>query len=372
MTSRERVKAAINFQAPDRLPVNESPWQQTVDRWHAEGLPADVSVADHFDFDITSMFIDASPRFEQKVIERKDGFITYEDRYGYTMRKTEYGEGTIHFISHMGADRESWDTKVLPRLIPADDPAEPARIDDKSYFGHCDPYPTWAEAKEKYDTLYASDRYMLFNFYGPWEAMWRMCGMENLLMQLALDPEWIEQMARAHVDMLIAVMRKCVSMGMKPDGIWWAEDLGNSIGPMFSPVTWDEVFRPHYARFKAYLVSEDIDFWMHSDGNIMLYLDRLIDVGVQVLNPLERKAGMDPVEVRSRVGNRMAMYGGINAITMAGPQDALEQDLLRVIPLAREGGYIMHSDHSTPPEVSFDNFRFLQQRAQEVFSRVGC
>ena len=187
-------------------------------------------------------------------------------------------------------------------------------------------------------------------------------------MDLVLDREWVEEMARVYTDLLCAVVRRCVAEGAVPDGLLLAEDLGSTTAPLFSPRTWDTVFRPHLARIGEMLRAEGIHFWMHSDGKIDAYVERLIDVGVQVLNPLEVKAGMDAVALRQRVGKNLAFYGNIGATVMAGPRDGLEAELLRKIPLAREGGFIMHSDHSVPPDVGFEQYSWMQQRAQEVFA----
>ena len=134
MTSRERVQAAIVFNPPDQLPRNDSPWTQTVDRWRREGLLVGVEVEDFFQFDISSMFVDASPRFEMKILDRSGGMITYEDRYGYTIRKVESGESTMQFLDHKNKNRETWEKIIKPRMVLSTD--DLARIDDHQYFGH--------------------------------------------------------------------------------------------------------------------------------------------------------------------------------------------------------------------------------------------
>ena len=365
MGSRERVRAALGFEPPDRLPRNDSPWTQTVERWRREGMPEDAPVADHFGFDIEMAYIDASPRFEMRVLVRAGGFITFRDRYGYEMRKIECAEGTVDFRAHPLEDRKAWERVFRPRL--ALDPAGPARWDDASYFAHFDPYPTWEEAVAKHRRLAATGRYVLAMVYGPWEALWRMRGMEARLVALILAPEWVQELASAHVALVVEIVRRCAALGARPDGLLLAEDLGSTAGPLFSPRTWDAVFGPSFGRLGSALRELGIDFWVHSDGRIEAYLERFLDVGVQVLNPLEVKASMDAVELRRRLGPRLAFYGNIDARAMAGPRDALEAELARKIPLAREGGYILHSDHSVPPDVGYERFAWMQRRAQEIF-----
>lgn len=191
--------------------------------------------------------------------------------------------------------------------------------------------------------------------------------MEELLLDTARDPEWVEDMARAHVDLVIAILEHCGELRVKPDGILLAEDLGCNSGPLFSPRSWDRIFRPHMERLGESLRRAGITFWMHSDGKIELYLERLIEVGVEVLNPLDVQAGMDAPLLRQRLGKRLAFHGNISTRAMAGTRGKLEEELARKIPLAREGGFIMHSDHSVPPDVSFEQYAWMQRRAQEIF-----
>jgi len=334
-------------------------------------MPETVSPADHFGFDVEMLFIDASPRFPMRVLERAEGLVTYQDRYGYTARKSEEGESTLDFLSHQNSSREVWEREIRPRLVLSDDPEEPARLDDRQYFGHFDPYPTWDAALEKYRTSRARGRYQLFMVYGPWEALWRMRGLEASLMDLVEDPDWVGEMVAVYVDLLLATVERCCALGAVPDGLFLAEDLGCTTGPLFSPRSWDELFRAHLARLGALLRERGIAFWMHSDGRIHPYLDRLIEVGVQVLNPLEVKAGMDAVELRARYGQNLAFYGGISARAMAAGRDELEAELCSKVPLGREGGYILHSDHSVPPDVGYEQFVWMQRRAQEIFEGGG-
>lgn len=366
MDSRERVRTALRFERPDRLPANESPWEQTAAAWYDQGIPRSMSLADFFGFDISMMFLDTSPRFEMRVLGCEAGNITYEDRFGYTITKPDGVSATMHFRHHVTTDQEAWDG-IKPRFALRNDPDEPARIDDKMYFGHFDPYPTWDEAVAKHHRIRTANRYLLFMFYGPWEATWRHRGMENLLMDVAADPDWVRDMAEVYQSLVIDVLQRCVELGMKPDGVLAADDLGSAHGPLLSPRMWADIFKPQVVRLGEFVRRHGIDFWMHSDGAVGPLIDDFVDAGVQVLNPLEAKAGMDVVELRERYGRRLAFYGNIDATKMAGPQEKIEAELRRKIPIAREGGYIFHSDHSCPPDVTLGRYRWILETARAIF-----
>ena len=89
MTSRHRVKSAINKMGPDRIPVHEELWTGTLDCWKEQGVPEVITFyppvsekesldnwyEDYFDFDIAVMYLDASPRFDQKILNHEVPFI---------------------------------------------------------------------------------------------------------------------------------------------------------------------------------------------------------------------------------------------------------------------------------------------------------
>ena len=119
--------------------------------------------------------------------------ITYEDRFGYTVKKSDGRSGTLHFLSHKTRTQDDWEKLVKPRMT-MDTCPEQARIDSASYFCHLDRYPSWEEAREQYDVIHAQDRFLLFTAYGPWEATWRHHGMEDLLMDALAESEWSADM----------------------------------------------------------------------------------------------------------------------------------------------------------------------------------
>jgi uroporphyrinogen decarboxylase len=105
---------------------------------------------------------------------------------------------------------------------------------------------------------------------------------------------------------------------------------------------------------------------LHSCGNVEPLIPDLIEIGVDALNPVEVKAGMDPVELKRRYGDRLTLHGGINA-ALYGDTARLHAQMRAVIPeLKRNGGYILSSDHSVPDSVSFEEFKSFVALAKEL------
>jgi len=369
MNHRERIEAALGFERPDRLPCDESFWDGTLEAWRRQGMPAEVTAADYFDFDLCWMAIDASPRMEQKILSRGGGMITFTDRFGYTLTKQDGISSSMEFSDHVTVDRAAWE-QIKPRFSLSTDPAEPARLDEPSYFAHFDPYPSWDEARAKYDRLRATGRYMLYNFYGPWEATWRHRGMEKLLMDVALEPDWLAEMAETYISLVIDVLGRCIELGMKPDGVFMVEDLGATRSMLFSPASWRAVLKPACARLGDFLRARGITFWMHSCGAIQPVIDDLVECGLEVLNPLQASAGLEVGELRRRYDKRLAFVGNIDVHKMTGPQEDLLDELRRKVPVAREGGYVFHSDHSVPHAVGFDRYCWMLETARAIFAEA--
>jgi uroporphyrinogen decarboxylase len=91
-----------------------------------------------------------------------------------------------------------------------------------------------------------------------------------------------------------------------------------------------------------------------------------MQTGVEMLNPLEIKAGMDPQRLKATWGDKLAFHGGINA-QLWDDIDRVKAEMERIIPLMKEGGgYIFASDHSIPNSVSFENMKEIAALAHKL------
>ena len=370
MDSRERVIRTLRREYPDRLPMMDSLWEDTLTRWYDEGLPREAiegdyytdgasRIADYFGFDIDYMSLDASPRLEQKILGEDDEHVIYQDRFGYTVKKSKGKSRTMDFLDHVTKDRAAWQ-EVKERF--AFDPHDTARIDTASYFMHMDEYPSWPEARRKFDVTRQRGRYLLFIAYGPWEATWRHRGFTQLLMDTATDPEFVAEMAETYMDLLIAILGRCLAEGIKPDGFFMVEDLAYTKGMLISPRAWRQMLKPPTRRLGQFLHDNDLTFCLHCCGNAEAIFEDLIECGVDVIQPLEAKSGLDVRELRKTYGDRVTFWGNINAINMAdGSDEEIKQEIRSKLTPFRDagGGYMYHSDHSVPPEVSFDRYRLV-------------
>jgi uroporphyrinogen-III decarboxylase len=140
-------------------------------------------------------------------------------------------------------------------------------------------------------------------------------------------------------------------------GIWIYDDMAYNHGPMFSPAQFENVLLPAYRRMiRSYKEAGAKYVFLHSDGDIRPILDELLDAGIDGLNPLERRAGMDIVQLRQRCP-RLVLTGGMcNTHTLIrGGKQEIEAEARQIIDLGRDGGVVIGT-HSVSPEVPLENF----------------
>jgi uroporphyrinogen decarboxylase len=371
VTKRERVIAAIHHEPIDRVPISDSFWEDTITRWHDEGLPDGTTPREYFDFDIYPLSIDPSPGFTPELLSEEAGWLTLRDRFGYTAKKQRGKSRTIDYLSHPVSDPDSW--PAVRAMFDLEHRLERqegrALIDDEGFPFRTTAAPTWDEAVAKIDRARNEDYYLLALAYGPHETCWRLRGFTQTLMDLVDRPELLSEIAEVYMSYLIAVIDRCLTSGARFDGFMMVEDVAGTRGMLFSPAIWREVYRSQVARLGEFLKRRGIHFWTHGCGNAEAIFEDLIDCGIEVYNPLEAKSGLDVSKLRVTWGDRLAYHGNIDCVAMSGPEAELEEEIERkVTPFRCNGGYVYHSDHSVPPEVSFDRYRFIIDRVRRYGS----
>jgi uroporphyrinogen decarboxylase len=354
MNSHERVCCALRHEEPDRIPIYDSFWTDTLSQWRTQGLPKETAPEDYFDFDIRIMGIDASPRFEPQLLEEDNDMLTLQDRFGYVVRKSRTKSRTMQFLEHPVASAEAW-PKVKQRFCL--EPDEAARTDVQTFPFRLDMGPTWPQAQLGFQAWQKQHKYVLGSTYGPHEAILRLHGFEKTLYSLCDQPDLIRDMAETYTDFLLQTIDLCLGQGIQHDGFFMIEDLACTHGMLFSPTHWRSLFKPSIAKIGNFLHCKGIDFWMHSCGNAEAIFDDLIDCGVQVINPLEAKSGLDVRQLKKRYGKELSFFGNIDVMAMAESRVTIQTEIHQKLSAAKAGGgYIYHSDHSVPPEVSWNRY----------------
>jgi len=194
-----------------------------------------------------------------------------------------------------------------------------------------------------------------------------MVGTETLLMAMLEEPEWVMDMFDRELSMDIEMMNKVWDAGYTFDELHWYDDMGYKNSQFFSMKVYRELVKPFHQKAIDWGHAHHIPVRLHSCGDIRPFIPEFIKMGLDGLNPLEVKAGCDPVAIKRQYGKDLLLHGGINAVHWTEPE-AIISEIETVVPeMMKDGGYIFASDHSIPPGISLKDFG----RVMEVYKKVG-
>ena len=351
MTTHERVKRMYEHREADRVPVTDSPWGSTVERWRREGLPKDADFAEFLGLDrFATIGADNSPRYPEKLIEETPDYAIRTSRWGVTFKNWTHAGGVPEFLDFTITDADKW-AAAKKRMTPDRD-----RID-------------WDKLKENYPKWRKQGAWINAGFWFGFDVThsW-MVGTERTLMAMATEPEWIVDMWNHQLDVDIALFQMVWDAGYKFDAIGWYEDMGYKLNQFFSLDMYRELVKPVQKRACEWARAKGLKVWLHSCGDIRPFVPELVEIGVGMLNPLEVKAGVDPVALKKQYGGKLAFHGGLNAVLYEKPEE-LWVEMRKVIPeMKKLGGYIASTDHSVPQSVSLETFREFVRLAKELGS----
>jgi uroporphyrinogen decarboxylase len=191
--------------------------------------------------------------------------------------------------------------------------------------------------------------------YFLYERAWALTGLESLMAAFHEHPYELRELLRRITDYNIAVFERYIELGV--DGVGFSEDLGTQRALMISPRAFREFLKPEYERAFAPVKAAGKLVNFHSCGCIKEIVEDLIDVGVDILNPVQARAN-DLAEVKRKSMGKLALFGGIDTqqVLMRGTPQEVEAEVKRVISiLAPGGGYIIAPDQGMPfPEENIE------------------
>lgn len=349
LTTHDRFTCMFNHQEADRIPITDKPWETTLERWRREGMPADVCFEDYFDIDhVVELWLDNSPRYEQKVLAETDTDITYTSNWGVTMRQWKHAQSTPQFLKHTIVDEASWRT-AKGLITPT-----PDRIN-------------WEYLRENYPIWKAKGYWLQAGLWFGFDVThaW-VVGTERVLFALADNPFWLVDMFDHLLEINLTLWDMVWDAGYRFDSAFWWDDMGYKGHQFFSMKMYRNLLKPFHQRAIDWAHAKGIKSHLHSCGDINPFVPELVNMGLDALNPLEVKAGMDPLYLKKTYGKHLVLHGGINAVLWDQPED-IRAEIKRLIPSLKEsGGYIFSSDHSVPDNVSLENFRQIVDLAKQM------
>ncbi|MGI6173604.1 MAG: uroporphyrinogen decarboxylase family protein [Christensenellales bacterium] len=353
MTGKERISRILRHEKVDRIGLYEHFWGDTMHEWIEQGhLREGACLEDEFGFDMQECWafnLTADLDFVPKVVAEDAETVTALDGNGATLRRHKLHDTTPEHIDFSVRDREGWE-KIRPLLTP-----DARRINFEAYRN--------AKAAAK-----AAGRFFVWSGINAFECIHPVCGHQYMLIGMADDPEWVQDMAMTYANLTIALQKMLFEREGLPDGIWYYEDMGYKGSPFMSPKMYREIIKPAHVATFSYARSLDLPVIVHSCGFVEPFVPDLIDAGMDCLQVIEVKAGMDPLRLHEKFGEKIALMGGIDVRTLyTNDRAAIDRELEGKIPQLMQGyNFVLHSDHSIPKTVNYETYRYFIEKGLKL------
>jgi len=342
MTHKERFLTAINHEEPDRVPI---------DVWYTP--EAERKLLSYLGEDTEKLSLYAADGGYLPHLMGHDFLITwigpctsyymidepeYYDEWGIKWRwvDTDTGNRYTEMVGRPMADTDDIDTVKMPDFK-----------DEKRYTDS-------KEMIEKYGKEYGIMGGLACTLF---ELSWYLRGMDKVMEDMVLNKDFLHAYLDRLLDWVWDAGTVLVKYGV--DVIWIGDDFGMQDRLLISPAQFREFFKPRYAKLFSYLKSlnPDIKFAFHTDGNNVPILPDFIEIGVNILNPVQPKS-MDPGELKKKFGDKLTFWGTIdNQETMpfGSVEDVVNETRLRLKTVAPGGGLILGPAHNVQMQVPIEN-----------------
>ncbi len=357
LTGKERMALTLALKPVDHSPCYEHLWGETFNLWHDAGLIENDYIAP-FKLDLrTGGWLNSTVDLDFKpvILEETEDTQLILDGNGAQLRRHRKHSTTPEHVNFSVTERPAWEEKAKPFLLKTD----LRRLNS-------DNYRSERAAAEK------NQEFFCWAGVGPFEQMHPLCGHEHMLVGMALDPDWVKDMVMTYTDLTIRHLELLFAQEGLPDGAFIYEDMGFKERPFMSPEMYEEIIEPGHKRLFDYLHGKGLKVIVHSCGFVEPLVPGLIRAGMNCLQAMEVKAGMDMPRLAKKYGKQIAFFGGVDARALISNDRAtLDREMDRAItPLMEMGcSYILHSDHSIPPEVKFETLQYFFERGRRMTTR---
>ena len=361
MTSRERVLCSLNHEEPDRVPFFLGTSGVT-----SMLMPAYERLKAH-------LGIQALPRYMSRTFRYAQFDEEVLVRLGSDGRPLLAGPAPGKLRKEISPDsfRDEWGVvwQLKPGVLYYETSNPPLR---DATLADLDRYP-WpdlahpsrfaglaAQARKMHeDTPYAI---VAMSGVSPHEMICLLRGMDIWLMDLVADPEFARALLTKVTGLMIAgVTAMLKEVGPYIDLIVMGDDMGTNSGPVMSPRTYREVLKPYHTEMiSAVKQNTQAKIFFHTDGNVYPLIPDLIDVGIDILNPVQVSANDmgDTARLKREFGKNISFCGGIDTqdVLPHGTPDSVRAEVCRRLKdLGPGGGYIAASVHCIQPDVPLEN-----------------
>ena len=360
MNATERVMAALSFKEPDTVPLFDNYWPEFIAAWrkakqvqddsgNPEASGARDALDTYYGIDVRIAAAQEAPWPSRAAELARNGDVVIErSAWGQVTRKRAdakfFEEIELALQRRSDLDKLEFESPFL----------------DERYQSYLDSIAA-VRAHQHPPCIFAK-------VGGPYLRTANLRGIEQWLVDIAEDPQFAAELAGRVTDHIIQVgLESLRRANLYDTGIWIFDDIAYNAGLMVRPAVYERIFLPLMRRMiQTFKEAGARKVLMHSDGNILAVLDGLLEAGLDGINPVEPKAGMDALALRQQYGDRLAFVGGMdNAhILPQGSDEEVSQHVLRVLAAGRGGGLVIGA-HSIGPDISVARYDYFISLVRE-------
>ena len=218
-------------------------------------------------------------------------------------------------------------------------------------------------------------RYRIMHWcFGLFERHWLLRGMTNALMDYYTDPAAVHRFYRAYTDFHLRVIERA-KVELQADAIYWTDDLGTQTGTFFSPAIFETFFRPYYRELIAKAHALGMQVWLHTCGNVARFLPGLIEMGLDVIHPIQKYA-MNESQIAREFGGQIAFWAGFDVqriIPYGTPAEVRREVRHLMDTYARaEGRFLLTAGNGITPDTPIASLAALYEEAYTYGAVVGA
>jgi hypothetical protein len=369
-TELERFIDCMEYESSLPRPNHElGVWPQTAERWIGEAPEAVSGFTWNWFWGEDGLGLDRRdyvpinygflPPYEPELIEETDRYEVRRNHLGVVTRALK--EGSVHggrmsmdqYLSFPVEGPEDF-PDVRRRLTPAVPERYPADLDER--------IEAW---RRRNIPLVLGTNCAANGFY--WRAR-ELMGTEALSFAWYDEPALMHEMMETYADLIIETSVPVLER-IDVEYFTLNEDLSMKAGPLLSPRTYAEFILPHLRRMVETFKGLDVRYFaIDTDGDPTLLIPHFLDAGVDIVWPIERASNVSPQEWRLRFGRQLRLWGGVDKRVLPRGPEAIRAHLREFIPLIEEGGFIPTIDHTVPPDVTWDSFRYYMDAKRALLA----
>lgn len=367
MNSKERVLRALKRDGlPDRVPIQFDLCKSLLETFAQKyGMAVDYSESYYEDLKYRTSANDLRTAMGSDCVVvgggLAEGFELREDDEGYVFN--EFGmrmrQGPLY-------------------MEVVDSPLHGATsVQDVEAYTFPNPYDPARYTKAEADIArYESDYFVIGDCeLTMFELSWHLVGMQKYMEDLAMGAAYIEALLDKAHTWSLGIASELTKRGV--DAIWFGDDFGSQTGLMLSPRMWRLVFKPLYAEIFAAVkaINPDMLIIFHSDGATAPLLPDLIEIGLEVFNPVQPNVpGHEPHDLKEQFGDKLSFFGAIDQqelLPKGTPAEIAADVQAKIEVLGEGGGYMIAPAHIIQADTSPENVEAFIAAAKEYGSYAG-